>query len=73
MIEIQRAHKQVHIAWGAFVLLRKIGGVAIMGGCARCGRKFFTPSTLFQDSFGAEEYLKGKFSAHDCPPLSQQS
>jgi len=66
MMEIQRAKKPVHADWQAFVILKKIGGIAIMAGCATCGRKFFTPSTLFPDPSGAEDYLRGKFSDHEC-------
>jgi hypothetical protein len=52
--------------WRSFLILKKIRGVAIMGGCVTCGRKFFTPSTLFQDSSRAEDYLRRKFGEHDC-------
>jgi hypothetical protein len=56
----------IYTDWQQFVILKKLGEVAVMAGCARCGRKFFTPSTLFPDAFGAEEYLRGKFEIHDC-------
>jgi len=65
MAEVLRAPKN-HSDWYTFVILKKIDGVAIIGGCTRCGRKFFTPSTLFQDPSGAEDYLRGKFSDHEC-------
>jgi len=68
-----RAQKQIPADWRAFVILKKLRGVAIMGGCSACGRKFFTPSTLFHDPSGAEDYLRGKFSDHDCHVLNQQS
>jgi len=68
-----QAKKQIPADWRAFVILKKIRGVAIMGGCAACGCKFFTPLTLFQDAFSAEDYLRGKFSDHDCHLPDQHS
>ena len=53
------------------VILRKHGGVAMMGGCTRCGRKFFTPSRLCHDAFGTAEYLRQKFDVHDCEMQSR--
>jgi hypothetical protein len=35
-----------------------------MAGCAKCQRKFFTPSTLSRDPLGAEWYLLSKFDLH---------
>ena len=68
-----QAQKQIPADWRAFVILKKIRRVAIMGGCAACGRKFFTPLTLFRDAAGAEDYLRGKFSQHECHLASQHS
>ena len=68
-----RAQKQIPADWRAFVILKKLGGVAIMAGCATCGRKFFTPSTLFHDPIGAEDYLRGRFSDHECHQPSRHS
>ena len=65
--------KQIPADWRAFVILKKIRGVAIMGGCAICGRKFFTPLALFQDAVRAEDYLRGKFSDHECHLPCRQS
>ena len=67
------AQKQIPADWGAFVILKKSRRVAIMGGCAACGRKFFTPLPLFQVAVGAEDYLIGKFSQHHCHLASQHS
>lgn len=41
------------------VILRKHGGVAMMGGCTRCGGKFFTPSRLCQDAFERTQPVPG--------------
>jgi hypothetical protein len=37
-----------------------------MAGCAKCQRKFFTPSTFSRDPLGAEWYLLSKFDLHGC-------
>jgi len=50
-----------------FVIVRYEGRVPAMASCAKCQRKFFTPTTLARDAVGAEEYLGRKFDAHDCP------
>jgi len=57
---------------GRFVILKKLDGVATMGGCTRCGRKFFTPSECSRDAICAEDYLRGKFGDHDCQIESPQ-
>jgi len=49
-----------------FVILRYQGKVPAMAGCAKCQRKFFTPSTLSRDPLGAEWYLLSKFDLHRC-------
>ncbi len=53
-----------------FIVLRYEGKVPAMGGCEKCKRKFFTPTTYALDAVGAEEYLFGKFDHHNCeePP-----
>jgi hypothetical protein len=51
-----------------FVLLRYEGKVPALASCARCERKFFTPTTLMRDARGAEEYLGRKFDVHKCVP-----
>ena len=61
-----QAQKQIPADWRAFVIVKRIRGVAIMAGRAASGRKFFTPLTLFQNAAGAEDYLRGKFSVHEC-------
>ena len=50
-----------------FVIVRYDGKVPAMASCAKCQRKFFTPTTLARDAVGAEEYLGRKFDVHDCP------
>ena len=54
-----------------FVIVRYEGKVPAMASCARCQRKFFTPTTLARDAVGAEEYLGSKFDAH-CPQKSKR-
>jgi hypothetical protein len=57
-----------------FVVLRFQGKVPALASCARCQRKFFTPTT-YNDPVGAEEYLLSKFDRHDCEekPKSNRS
>lgn len=50
-----------------FVIVRRQGKVPVMASCAKCARKFFTPTTLARDLVGAEEYLWQKFDVHVCP------
>ena len=47
-----------------FVILRHQGNVPAMAGCAKCQRKFFTPSTFSRDALGAVWYLLSKFDLH---------
>ena len=49
-----------------FVVLRYEGKVAALASCAKCERKFFTPTTLARDPVAAEEYLGRKFDVHEC-------
>jgi len=49
-----------------FVVLRSAGTVPIMAGCARCGRKFFTPSSVKREALVAQAYLEEKFARHAC-------
>jgi hypothetical protein len=49
-----------------FVVLPIAGKVPMMAGCARCGRKFFTPSTVKRDVLAAQAYLEEKFARHAC-------
>ena len=49
-----------------FVVLRKKDAVPVLAGCTLCGRKFFTPVTLFDDAEGADRYLQSKFDSHEC-------
>ena len=66
MTQVLPKPKPIHTDWRLFVILKKLDTVAMMGGCIKCGRKFFTPSEYFQDAVGAEDYLRGKFGDHDC-------
>lgn len=49
-----------------FVIVRYEGKVPAMASCAKCERKFFTPTTLARDAVGAEDYLGQKFDVHQC-------
>ena len=50
-----------------FVILQYVDKVPSMASCAKCQRKFFTPTTFRLDPIGAEEYLRFKFDLHKCP------
>jgi hypothetical protein len=54
-----------------FVILRYEGKVPSMASCAKCARKFFTPTALMRDASGAEMYLGRKFDLHQCGPNPQ--
>jgi hypothetical protein len=57
-----------------FVILKHGGMVPAMASCAKCQRKFFTPSPTFErDAIGAEQYLANKFDLHLCegPKIKQ--
>ena len=56
----------VRVAERKFVILRYQGKVPAMAGCAKCQRKFFTPSILSRDLLGTEGYLLSKFDLHRC-------
>jgi len=49
-----------------FVIVRCEGRAPAMASCAKCDRKFFTPTTLANDAIGAKEYLRRKFDVHEC-------
>jgi hypothetical protein len=50
-----------------FLILKHEGKVPAMASCAKCQRKFFTPSSTFErDAIGAEQYLANKFDLHRC-------
>lgn len=49
-----------------FVILRSQGKVPAMASCAKCQRKFFTPTAYSRDPVGAQDYLLSKFDRHDC-------
>ncbi len=44
-----------------FVIVRYEGRVPMMSSCAKCARKFFTPTTLADDAIGAERCMYHKF------------
>jgi hypothetical protein len=50
----------------AFIVLKYVNKTPALASCGKCQRKFFTPNSYFNDPFGAEEYLRGKFDLHDC-------
>ena len=49
-----------------FVIVRYEGEVPIMASCAKCARKFFTPTTLARDAIGAERCMYHKYHLHRC-------
>src|SRR5437667_3580088 len=55
-----------------FVIVRYEGKVPAMASCAKCERKFFTPTTLSRDAIGAEEYLGHKFDLHACAEIAEK-
>ncbi len=48
------------------VLLKYVGKTPSMAGCANCGLKFFIPQHFLKNPEAAAEYLRLKFSSHDC-------
>jgi hypothetical protein len=55
-----------------FVMLRYQGKVPAMASCAKCKRKFFTPTTYSRDPVGAKEYLLSKFDRHHCDEKAKE-
>lgn len=49
-----------------FVIVRYEGEVPMMASCAKCARKFFTPTTLARDAIGAERCMYHKYHLHRC-------
>jgi hypothetical protein len=49
-----------------FVIVRYEGEVPMMASCAKCARKFFTPTTLAHDAIGAEQCMYHKYHLHRC-------
>src|SRR5260370_42239113 len=47
-----------------FVIVRYEGEVPMMASCAKCARKFFTPTTLARDAIGAERCMYHKYDLH---------
>lgn len=57
--------------WGGpmeadFIVLKYDYRTPILAMCRRCQLKFFTLHILSLDPIGAEQYLWGKYQAHDC-------
>lgn len=48
------------------VILRYERKIPVMASCARCERKFFTPTTFTRDAIAAEQYLAQRFNVHKC-------
>jgi len=61
--------EQVPVDDSQFIILKRVGGVPVMGGCKLCEFKFFTQPTLLKDAVGAERYLRQKFFEHKCSAL----
>ena len=49
----------------AFVVLRSVNKTPSLASCTNCQRKFFTPSSYYNDPYRAEQYLRTKFDLHD--------
>jgi hypothetical protein len=49
-----------------FVILQYEDQVPMMASCAKCARKFFTPTTLAHDAIGAERSMYHKYHLHRC-------
>jgi hypothetical protein len=49
-----------------FVIVRHEGEVPMMASCTKCGRKFFTSTTLARDAIGAEQCMYHKYHLHRC-------
>jgi hypothetical protein len=52
-----------------FSILQYRGKIPALAVCTRCQLKFFTPPKLIADSEKAQDYLWGKYEAHQCPIL----
>jgi hypothetical protein len=50
----------------SFVILKREHRTPSLAMCQRCKIKFFTPRELNDDPIKAEEYLRGRFSTHEC-------
>ena len=49
-----------------FIVLKYDYRTPSLAMCRRCKVKFFTLHILTLDPIGAEQYLRGKYQAHDC-------
>ena len=56
-----------------FVILRYDGKVPALASCARCERKFFTPSALIRDASGAEEYWEASSMCMSVTPIRSEN
>jgi hypothetical protein len=51
----------------SFLIVKTYGnGVPSLASCAKCQYKFFTPPDMCRDRANAEQYLRDKFTAHEC-------
>jgi hypothetical protein len=50
----------------ALVFLKYVGKTPSLAGCAKCQLKFFTPQHFLKNPEAADEYLRIKFSQHEC-------
>jgi hypothetical protein len=50
----------------ALMFLKYVGKTPALAGCARCQLKFFTPEHFLKNPEAADEYLRIKFSLHEC-------
>jgi hypothetical protein len=60
------ASDPVNAAQRTFLILKHVNKTPSLAACSKCQRKFFTPSSYFNDRSGAEYYLKQKFDLHRC-------
>jgi hypothetical protein len=49
-----------------FVFLKYVGKTPSLAGCANCQLKCFTPQDFLKNPEAAGEYLRLKFSSHEC-------
>src|SRR5579859_4538360 len=64
---ISRVTAQTGADLTGFIVVQRVNRTPSLASCARCERKFFTPTSYYGDPYGAEQYLRGKFNLHKCP------
>ena len=50
----------------SFVILKNVNKTPSLAACSKCRRKFFTPTSYYNDRIWAEQYLQEKFDLHRC-------